>query len=160
LVDNGSSDEAAESLRLLARIEARVQLLQGHGNIGFARGANLGVKAARGRYLVFLNPDAFLQAGCVEALVDGLDAPPAGTLDGAGSTDADGSEQRGGRRGEVSALSTLLTLSKATRRFARLDQYEIHRNHDVMPEGLVTMPTISGACFAARRDEFNDMGGF
>ncbi len=160
IVDNGSTDAAAEGLRLLARIEPRVLLLQGHGNIGFARGANLGMTAARGRYLVFLNPDAFLQPGCIEALADSLEGQPPRSIVGACILDPDGREQRGGRRGEVSALSTLITLSRASRRFPRLDQYEIHRNHEAMPDGVVTMPTISGACFAARREDFAALGGF
>ena len=160
VVDNGSSPAAAEGLRLLARIEPRVVLLQGHGNIGFARGANRGMLASRGRYLVFLNPDAFLQPGCVEALVGGLKGQPPRSLVGACILDPDGREQRGGRRGEVSALSTLLTLSRATRRFPTLDAYEIHRNHEAMPESLAPMPTISGACFAARREDFKSLGGF
>jgi N-acetylglucosaminyl-diphospho-decaprenol L-rhamnosyltransferase len=160
IVDNGSTPEAAEGLRLIASVEPRVVLLQGHGNIGFARGANRGMLAARGRYLVFLNPDAFLQAGCVQSLIDSLKGQPPRSIVGACILDPDGSEQRGGRRGEVSCLSTLLTLSRFTRHFPRLDAYEIHRNHDVMPEGLAPMPTISGACFAARREDFKALGGF
>jgi N-acetylglucosaminyl-diphospho-decaprenol L-rhamnosyltransferase len=160
VVDNGSAEAAAEGLRVLARDEPRVVLLQGHGNIGFARGANRGMLAAHGHYVVFLNPDAFLQAGCVDALIGGLNGQPPRSLVGACILDLDGREQRGGRRGEVSALSTLLTLSQFSRRFSNLDAYEIHRNHDVMPEGLAPIPTISGACFAARLDDFKALGGF
>jgi len=160
VVDNGSFDDAAERLRLLEIREPRVRLLQGHGNVGFSRGANMGAGAARGRLVVFLNPDAFLQSGCIEALIAGLEGQPPCSIVGACILDPDGSEQRGGRRGEVSALSILLTLSRASRRFAALDAFEIHRNHDAMPAGLVTMPTISGACFAARREEFQALGGF
>jgi N-acetylglucosaminyl-diphospho-decaprenol L-rhamnosyltransferase len=160
IVDNGSTEAAAESLRELARIEPRVSLLQGHGNVGFARGANMGAAAARGRHVVFLNPDAFLQPGCVDALTAGLEGQPPRSIVGACILDPDGAEQRGGRRGEVSALSTLLTLSRASRRIPGLDAFEIHRNHEAMPTGMVTMPTISGACFAVRREDFQVIGGF
>lgn len=160
IVDNGSSPQVAEQLRALGRTEPRVQLLQGHGNVGFATGANLGVKAARGDHLVFLNPDAFLQNGCIKALVAGLANQPTPTIVGACILDPDGGEQRGGRRGEVNALSTLLSLSRATRRFASLERFEIHREAEAMPEGIVRMPTISGACFAARRADFEALGGF
>jgi GT2 family glycosyltransferase len=69
IIDNGSPADEAERLRLLGLQEPRVVLQQGHGNIGFARGANLGAETARGEYIVFLNPDANLQPGCIEALV-------------------------------------------------------------------------------------------
>ena len=151
LVDNGSSPETAEELRLLGCIESRVVLLQGHGNVGFARGANRGVLAARGRHVIFLNPDAFLQPGCVESLVSSLKGQPPRSLVGACILDPDGREQRGGRRGEVNALSALVTLARASRRFPRLE---------LLPESTVPMPTISGACFAIRREDFEALGGF
>ncbi len=160
IVDNGSTAPMAERLRALGRSEPRVILLQGHGNVGFATGANLGVQAAHGCHLIFLNPDAFLQTGCVKALVQGLTNQPTPTIVGACILDPDGTEQRGGRRGEVSALSTLLSLSRATRRFPQLGRFEIHREAEAMPEGIVRMPTISGACFAARRADFEALGGF
>jgi GT2 family glycosyltransferase len=160
IVDNGSSPAMAERLRALGRTESRVILLQGHGNVGFAAGANLGAQASSGCHLVFLNPDAFLQAGCIQALVAGLVDQRAPSIVGACILDPDGAEQRGGRRGEVSALSTLLSLSRATRRFPRLGGYEIHRERETMPEAVTAMPTISGACFAARRADFDALGGF
>ena len=160
VVDNGSTPQMAERLRALSREEPRVVLVQGHGNVGFATGANMGAKASSGRNLIFLNPDAFLQAGCVQALVASLDGQPVPSLVGACILDPDGGEQRGGRRGEVSALSTLLSLSRVTRRFPQLSGFEIHREHEAMPDGVVAMPTISGACFAARRADFEALGGF
>ena len=61
IVDNGSASDMAERLRELGRTDPRVVLIQGHGNVGFATGANMGARAARGDHLIFLNPDAFLQ---------------------------------------------------------------------------------------------------
>ena len=160
IVDNGSASDMAERLRELGRTDPRVVLIQGHGNVGFATGANMGARAARGDHLIFLNPDAFLQPGCVASLVAGLVGKPAPSIVGACILDPDGAEQRGGRRGEVSALSTLLSLSRATRRFPALSRFEIHRESEAMPEEIVSIPTISGACFAARRADFDALGGF
>lgn len=77
VVDNGSSEAEAHVLRSLAARDPRVVLLSGHGNVGFARGANLGARKARGDLLVFLNPDAFLQPGCVAELVREIESRPA-----------------------------------------------------------------------------------
>ena len=50
IVDNGSSETDQARLFAISQTDDRIRLLQGHGNIGFARGANLGASAARGRF--------------------------------------------------------------------------------------------------------------
>ena len=160
IVDNGSPPTEAERLRALGRTEPRIVLQQGHGNVGFARGANLGAETARGEYIVFLNPDANLQKGCVEALVEAFGDRAAPIVVGARVLNVDGSEQRGGRRGEVTPVTTLLSFSHLTGRFPGLTKFEIHREQEPVPTQPVAMPTISGACFALRRDDFDLLGGF
>lgn len=160
IVDNGSPPVEAERLRTLGLTEARVVLQQGHGNIGFARGANLGAETARGEYIVFLNPDANLQKGCIEGLVEAFGARAAPVVVGARVLNVDGSEQRGGRRGEVTPVTTLLSFSHLTWRVPGLRGFEIHREHEPVPTEPVPMPTISGACFGLRRIDFELLGGF
>ncbi|WP_165190693.1 glycosyltransferase family 2 protein [Caulobacter soli] len=160
IVDNGSPADEAERLRLLGLTEPRVVLAQGHGNIGFARGANLGAETARGEYVIFLNPDANLQDGCIKALVAAFDGQPVPTVIGARVMNTDGTEQRGGRRGEVTPITTLLSFGHLTARFKGLSKFEIHREREPIPAKPVPMPTISGACFALRREDFELLGGF
>ncbi len=160
IIDNGSSEGEAERLRNLGMAEPRVVLRQGHGNVGFARGANMGAEIARGEYIVFLNPDANLQDGCIEALVSAFEGRPVPTVVGARVMNTDGTEQRGGRRGEVTPVTTLLSFGHLTSRFKGLSRFEIHREHEPTPDGPVPMPTISGACFALRRQDFELLSGF
>ena len=135
-------------------------LKQGHGNIGFARGANMGATTAGGEHIIFLNPDANLQPGCVAALVTAFKGQPTPTIVGARVLNVDGSEQRGGRRGEVTPISTVLSFGQLTRRYRKLAAFEIHREHEPLPAGPAPMPTISGACFAMRRQDFEALNGF
>lgn len=160
IVDNGSSPRDAEMLRALALTEPRVVLQQGHGNVGFARGANLGATTAKGEYIVFINPDANMQAGCIAALVTAFRGQTVPTVVGARVMNTDGTEQRGGRRGEVTPITTLLSFGHLTRRYAKLAGYEIHRETEPLPRAPVPMPTISGACFALRRADFETLDGF
>ncbi|KRA61909.1 glycosyl transferase [Caulobacter sp. Root655] len=160
IIDNGSPPREAEMLRSLGLTEPRVVLQQGHGNVGFARGANMGARTARGEYIVFLNPDANLQPDCVESLAAAFEGQPTPTVVGARVMNVDGSEQRGGRRGEVTPVTTLLSFGHLTARFPGLANFEIHREHEPLPEGPVPMPTISGACFALRRRDFDLLNGF
>jgi N-acetylglucosaminyl-diphospho-decaprenol L-rhamnosyltransferase len=160
IVDNGSPPKVAEKLRKLGREHPRVRLVQGHGNIGFARGANLGAQVARGRRLVFLNPDALLQPGCIQSLIESARGRPSPCVVGACVLNPDGSEQRGGRRGEVTPVTTLMTLTHLALNVRGLRRFEIHREDEPRPTEPVPVQTISGACFYASRTDFEDLGGF
>jgi GT2 family glycosyltransferase len=160
VVDNGSAPEDAARLCEIAAGEPRFRLVQGHGNIGFGRGCNLGAREAKGRHLVILNPDADLTPGCIAALIDGAQGFPSPCIVGARVLNSDGSEQRGARRGEVTPLTTLLSLSGLARRFSVLRRFEIHKDDEPVPDGPVATPTISGSCFYISAEDFRALGGF
>jgi N-acetylglucosaminyl-diphospho-decaprenol L-rhamnosyltransferase len=160
LIDNGSTESDAKRLRAINEAEPRIKLVQGHGNIGFGKAANLGAVLADQPFLVFLNPDAILAKDCIETLSHTLKTTKKPCIIGAHIRNLDGTEQRGGRRGEVSPLSTLLTLSRLTRIFKGLKPFEIHLERFTLPSKPMAVPTISGACFAMRRDDFLGLNGF
>jgi N-acetylglucosaminyl-diphospho-decaprenol L-rhamnosyltransferase len=160
VVDNGSTSAEAAILDAAARADGRVQVLRGQGNVGFARGANLGASAAQGTLLVFLNPDAFLQPGCVAALQSAVDPDRSPCLVGARVTNEDGAEQRGARRGEVTPASTFLSLTGLARKVRVFHGFEIHHEAAPEPDGPTPVPTVSGACFAMTRTDFAAVQGF
>jgi GT2 family glycosyltransferase len=160
IVDNGSSLNDAQWLRSLAERDGRVMLVAGHGNIGFARGANLGAIRAIGDILVFLNPDAFLQPGCIAELVREVKGRPAPCIVGSRVLNADRTEQRGGRRGDITPMSALLSLSTLSKLIPSWRQYEVHWEDEAVPDAVVAAPTISGACFCMRRADFESLNGF
>lgn len=160
VVDNGSSPEDEITLRQIAEREPRFRLIQGHGNIGFARGCNMAARTAKGRHLVVLNPDAYLQPGCISSLIAGSKNQPSPCVVGARVLNEDGSEQRGSRRGEVTPVTALLSFSHLSVAARFLRKYEIHLEDEALPSAPVSVPTISGACFHMTREDFNALGGF
>jgi hypothetical protein len=161
IVENGATDAEVGWIDAAAGADTRVTVLRGQGNVGFARGANMGVEASHGRTIVILNPDAFLDPGCIPALTAALHHPgePEIRLVGARVMNEDGTEQRGARRGEVTASTTFFSLTRLSN-LPWFREYEIHHEHDNAPTESVRVPTISGACFAVRRDHFVALGGF
>ncbi|HPA37985.1 MAG TPA: glycosyltransferase family 2 protein [Phenylobacterium sp.] len=159
-VDNGSSCTEALGLNGLAERDRRVVLIQGQGNVGFARGANLGARRASGEVLVFLNPDAFLQPGCLDELVRAIDDKPVPCIVGGRVLNADRTEQRGARRGDITPMSALMSLSQLARRVPAWRRYEVHWESEAPPEDVAAVPTISGACFCMRREDFDAVAGF
>jgi N-acetylglucosaminyl-diphospho-decaprenol L-rhamnosyltransferase len=160
LVDNGSTHEEMATMDAVAGEDQRVTVIRGQHNVGFARGANMGAKAAHGAVLLVLNPDAFLEQGCVAALCAALRNQAVPCLVGARVLNPDGSEQRGARRGEVTPMTSLLSLTHLSRLLGGLRGFEIHHEDDPTPSECVPALTISGACFAVRRYDFFSVGGF
>ena len=72
VVDNNSSDCTVDVVRSFPE----VRLFQTGGNLGFALAMNIALKAAQGRYLFLLNPDARLVNDAVGHLVSFLDSHP------------------------------------------------------------------------------------
>jgi GT2 family glycosyltransferase len=61
LVDNASTDSTPDLLDALER-ERRHRVIRNRENLGYSRAANQGARAARGRLVVFLNPDTRVPA--------------------------------------------------------------------------------------------------
>src|SRR4051794_14815514 len=57
IIDNASPEKVEQRLRDLKDDHDHILLVQGQGNIGFAKAANLGAHLAAQPWLVFLNPD-------------------------------------------------------------------------------------------------------
>ncbi len=160
IVDNGSSLIEAAQLRQILDQDPRVIVVNGQGNVGFARGANLGARRASGDLVVFLNPDAYLQPGCLSELEAAISGQAVPCLVGGRVLNEDRSEQRGARRGDITPVSALMSLSHMAKRFPALARYEVHWENETPPDQVCAVPTISGACFAMRRCDFDHVQGF
>ena len=64
-VDNASKDDSVE---FVEKHYPKVVIVKSDKNLGFARGNNLGVKKARGQYLLFLNNDVWVENNFLEKL--------------------------------------------------------------------------------------------
>jgi N-acetylglucosaminyl-diphospho-decaprenol L-rhamnosyltransferase len=160
IVDNGSTGADGARLRTLAERDGRVVLLSGHGNIGFARGANLGARTAKGDVLVFLNPDAFLQPRCIAELAREIAGRPVPSIVGGRVLNADLTEQRGARRGDITLVNALLSLSRLAEKVPAWHRHNVHWEGEPAPDQAILVPTISGACFCMRREDFDAVKGF
>lgn len=95
VVDNHSQlDNSAE---VVGRDFPVAQLIQTGKNLGFAAGNNIGWRAARGRYVLFLNPDTITHEGALDALIDWMDAHPQAGACGPKMTYPDGRLQASSR---------------------------------------------------------------
>lgn len=162
VVNNGNKPRDVGFLNRFADSNRhRVQLISGHGNIGFAKGSNMGAKQANGERLLFLNPDALLRRGSVAALEQAAENRQEPWIVGGRIFDVTGREQRGGRRKMLRMTSAFVTYTGLSL-FERLHPMfsDMNRDRDVAPTGPVEMPVVSGAMMYMSKTGFEILGGF
>jgi GT2 family glycosyltransferase len=163
LVDNGNPPEISSRLRGFAADRRHVVLIQGQGNVGFARGANLGAQRATSRLVLFLNPDARLEPGALKLMIEesgDLRSLPAWIIGGR-VLGNDGREQRGARReaiGMRGAMVAALGLGWLERMHPGFR--DPHRERDPLPPAPTDMGAVSGAFMLTQRAGFLRLGGF
>lgn len=73
MIDNLSTDDSVTYVRTHF---PEVRIIELDQNNGFAKGNNIGVHAARGKYLFFLNQDTVLEKDCLHELVQAIESDP------------------------------------------------------------------------------------
>ena len=156
LIDNGNPEGAVEAAADAAG--KKVRILTGHGNIGFAAACNLGAKAARGDYLLFLNPDAIMAEGGVNRLLADSKDLPRPWLMGVILAGPDGAEQRGSRRAELTPWRAFFDASGLSRLAPQVfPPFNLHQTQ--RPAAVTEIPTLSGACLFLPAADYAAQGG-
>ncbi len=75
VVDNASKEDEAS---IIKKRYSQVKVIRSNQNLGFAGGNNLGIKAAKGKYLFFINNDTLLrhQISDIRHLINRLESSP------------------------------------------------------------------------------------
>jgi len=98
VVDNASRDGSAEMLaREFSTAATPVRLIASEVNLGFGVANNRAIEAARGRFIVLLNSDAFFHAGALGRALAQMEADPTAGVGGARLVNRDGSWQPAAR---------------------------------------------------------------
>lgn len=158
VVDNGSSDGTAHALRqacAAAPLPARVQVIENADNLGFARGNNVGLAAAQGRYRLLLNSDTVVVPGALTALVHFMDAHPDAGACGPMLLNPDGTLQPSGR-----PLPTLRSLFVDMTRLYRLTRRDMFAQRGRDYTRVAKVGELSGAALMIRREVYERVGGF
>ena len=160
LVDNGNPAAVVRELVELAQVEPRLTRISGHGNVGFARGCNIGARRARGCYLLLLNPDCHLGRGAIPSLLAETAALGNHWMLGCRMLNPDGSDQRASRRALLTPYTALVEVFRldrlAPRRFRT---YRLNHHDNPLPEATARVPAISGACMMLPAATLQAVGG-
>ena len=153
VVDSASSDD---SVAMVRSEFPSVRLIPCTENVGFPRGNNIGLREARGDYLLLLNPDTVVVDNALAVLVSYLQANPDVGAVGPQLLNPDGSVQSSRRRFPTAATgffeSTWLEglAPGVLRRYYALD---------LPDDATADVDWLTGACIMVPRLTFELVGG-
>lgn len=134
VVDNASSDDSRNRAQALG-----AHVIPSDSNLGFGNACNLGAHTSTREFLFFLNPDAVVEPGALEALVAAADNNP-----------------------DHAAFNPRL-MRPDGRQFFRQRSHlfpETRRMKRSLPTEDQDIKVLSGAAVLMRRDVFVSLGGF
>ena len=142
VVDGGSSDDTREIVRTQF---PDVTLIEADHNPGYGECNNIGVAQASGEYVLVLNPDTHIEPGSIEALLQPLAEDEGPDVTTPKILQYDGS-----------AINTCGNINHMT-------GLTFVQGFDDDPgewDEETQLTGISGACFAMKRQDFEEIGGF
>jgi GT2 family glycosyltransferase len=163
VVDNGSTDGSLDALREALGSDPRVRIVENGVNVGFAKANNQALAAARGDWLLFLNPDCVIEPGTIGQMKAALEAHPEAGMAGCLLLNPDGTEQAGCRRETPTpgkAFVRAFGLARLARRLG-MDAGRVRdfvRRGDPLPSQPVSVEAISGAFMFVRREALEKVG--
>ncbi len=157
VVDNASADG---SLEYLQPRFPEVIFICNKTNLGYAKANNQGLALAKGRFILFLNPDIILPEDCFVKCIQFFNSNPNTGACGVRMLDGGGRFLPESKRGfplpgtALYKLTGLASLFPRSRVFARyyLGHLDENHNHEV--------DVLAGAFFMARKQVLEKTGGF
>jgi hypothetical protein len=156
VIDNASYDGSDAMVR--DRFPA-VRFIQSPENLGFARANNRAAAQARGRNLLFLNPDTELVGSALERLVRFIDAHADAGAVGCRLLNSDGSLQTSCVQAYPTLANQLLDMELLRRLFPRSRLWGIRALSDAHA-GPAAVEGVSGACLLVSSQAFHQAGRF
>nr|WP_315187133.1 glycosyltransferase family 2 protein [uncultured Albidiferax sp.] len=160
VVDNASRDASMDECAQLYSADRRLALIRNSANLGFAAACNIGYLQAKGDYILFLNPDCFLEPMAVANLLAALHGDSSVGMVGGLLMNLDGTEQGGGRRAIPTPWRSFVRafgLNRFEKRWPKLF-FDFHLHKQALPQHPIDVEAISGACMLVKRQAVDAVG--
>lgn len=152
VVDNGNPPDVRARLQQMALTEPLLEIVTGHGNVGFAKGCNLGAARAVGEFLLVFNPHCLLPPDSLVAFAEVFASRADVTIAGGMLLNADGSVQRDYIR-PLPTPADVLRVQPASW-FARAV------SADSLSNQTQEVASVGRDCLCIRLDDFKRLLGF
>ena len=157
VLDNASPDGSAAAV---AEAFPEVRLIASPVNHGFAAGNNLAARAARGRYLLLLNPDTLVLDHAIDRLVAFAERTPAAGIWGGRTLKGDRTLDPGCCYADQTLWSLFCRTSGLALAFPRSALFNPERYGGWQRDSERAVDVVQGCFLLIRRDLWNALGGF
>ncbi len=160
VVDNAFRDGSADMVAAeFSGPGVPVRLIRSDVNLGFGLANNRAIETAQGRYLVLLNPDAFLHLGALARALAHMEADTSVGIGGARLVFADGAWQPSARSFPGIARDAFLFTGLASR-FPRSRVFAAAERTWADPNQPAEVDWVTGAFMIVRREALKKAGLF
>lgn len=156
VIDNNSSDG---SVAYIKELYPDLTVIQNKNNIGFAKANNQGARYAKGKYLLFLNPDTIVKENAIGLLYACIEKYNYGAV-GPKLVSENGNVQLVCARKFPSLTGTFYNMFLLERIFSRSKVFGKNLMGYWDHQDSRKVDSLSGACIMMRKKTFEEIGGF
>lgn len=156
VVDNASDDGSVEMIR---RRFPSVVSIANKTNLGFAKANNLGLKKAKGKHFLLINPDTLVQEDTLRVMLKFFEDNPDVGLAGCKILNPDGSFQLPCRRSFPTPWVALTKMSGLSALFPRTRLFGRYNLTYLSPDETYEIDAVSGSFMMLRREAYEEVGG-
>jgi len=157
VVDNASSDGTVDYLR---KSFPSINFIPNKTNVGFGKANNQAIEKAKGRYILFLNPDTLLPEESLKNCLSFLESnATAGGL-GVRMIDGSGKFLVESKRGFPTAWRSFCKLSGLSSLFPSSKVFTGYNMGHVKDEAVLPVEVLAGAFMMVRKEILEKIGGF
>ncbi len=157
LVDNHSQDN---SLAYLRPMFPGIHFIANDENLGFAKACNQGLSVAKGKYILFLNPDTIIPEDCFQECIKFFEThPDAGAL-GIKMLDGSGNFLKESKRAFPSPMTSLYKLIGLSKLFPRSRTFSKYHLGHLDENENNEIDVLAGAFLMTKKEVLDKVGGF
>lgn len=160
LSDNASTDTSLNQLKRSTLIrDPRLHLIENTENLGFAKGNNVTLSCIKSDFILFLNPDCYIETDTIYSMLTTMEHYPEAGMAGCLIQNFDGTEQVGCRRYIPTPWRSFVQILKLDQLFKNDPRFfNFNMNKEPLPFGPVAVEAISGAFMLVRRTALEAVG--
>ncbi len=155
VVDNASTDGAVAMVR---HDHPWVRVIESGGNVGFARAANIGIRASSGEYILLLNPDTVVPPGALRGCVEELRRRPSIGMLGCKLVRLDGSLDHACKRSFPTPMSALAHMSRLSRLPVASSRFSAYTAAHIDDDDVALVDAVNGAFMLIRAAALEQVG--
>ncbi|CAM3002736.1 glycosyltransferase family 2 protein [Legionella worsleiensis] len=157
--DNASSDNSLSLVETAFKDRPEVMIHRNNANRGFSAGNNAVYEFITTPYILYLNPDCFIEKDTLEQLIHTMKQFPKAGMVGCLVTNPDGTEQAGCRGLTPTpsrVFNQLFHLAKLFPDNPKFSGYIL--SNKPLPDEPVAVELISGSCMFVRKEAIEEVG--